>query len=140
MRDEMMERAEKLYEYCEEKGMGIGIMKWFTVRHFYEALKMIKKEEKINTAFAGLNNFEPPIKSKGIYAFIVTGERIVYGQWNPFGKNIKILYLNKIRDIKYKQSLFLSEIVIDAMSEEIKVLFGRNTGENVLKAMQERGF
>lgn len=77
--------AKGMYDWCQRRGLASVMDKDNGVRHFGVIERTLLPGEHVLGTFAGLQNYESPARSDGVFAFAATDQRLIASQQKVFG-------------------------------------------------------
>jgi len=78
-----------------------------------------------------------PFYNLGNWAFVVTGNKLLFGQKHLIGESIKVLKLDSIRDIEYRGGIYFSIITIDSVTETVRIAIEKEKGRIIVKTLMK---
>lgn len=134
---QLLNVAEKMYQYCLEYGFGYGYNAEWGVRHFQVLERALQPKENVLMPFIGLHNYVSPSKHDGYYAYAITDRRLLMAHGKMLGEYVQGINLKNINDISMTKGIVVGTLIIDSLKEKFSVSVPVKCTQRIFDEMHE---
>ena len=129
--------GDRMAEFCETFGLGNGVSKKWTQKHFGLLANNLSSGEYAIFCFVGLHNYVSATKHNSNYAFAITNKRILMAQQKLVGNNVQSIKLELINDVTKQTGVLLGTVTIDTIKETFNVGIDKQSVDRIASALNE---